>query len=85
MPANTRNKTNSMSASSASENDNNNDLNEIEGGLEAVMQTGYQGPDKSSDYTLSILKYAPIFNESEGETHWPRYSEEFRLIVKRFF
>ena len=39
MPANTRNKTNSMSASGASENDNNNDLNEIEGGLEAVMQT----------------------------------------------
>ena len=40
MPANTRNKTNSMSASSsASYNDNNNDLNEIEGGLEAVMQT----------------------------------------------
>ena len=82
MSKNTRSKANSLSASNASES---NDLNEIDGGLEAVMQTGYQGPDKSSDYTLSILKYAPIFNENEGETHWPRYSEEFRLIVKRFF
>ena len=82
MSKNTRSKANSLSASNASEN---NDLNELDGGLEAVMQTGYNGPDKSSDYTLSILKYAPIFNENEGETHWPRYSEEFRLIVKRFF
>ena len=40
MPANTRKKTNSMSASSStSHSDNINDSNEIEGGLEAVMQT----------------------------------------------
>ena len=38
MSKNTRSKSNSLSASNASEN---NDLNEIEGGLEAVMQTGY--------------------------------------------
>ena len=36
MSKNTRSKSNSLSASNASEN---NDLNEIEGGLEAVMQT----------------------------------------------
>ena len=82
MSKNTRSKSNSLSASNASEN---NDLNEIEGGLEAVMQTGYIGTDKISDNTLNFLKYAPIFDESEAETHWPRYSEEFRLIVKRFF
>ena len=40
MPANTRKKTNSMSASSStSHSDNINDSNEIESGLEAVMQT----------------------------------------------
>ena len=26
-----------------------------------------------------------FFYESEAETHWPRYSEEFNLVVKRFF
>ena len=36
MSKNTRSKANSLSASNASEN---NDLNEIDGGLEAVMQT----------------------------------------------
>ena len=86
MPANTRKKTNSMSASlSVSHSDNINDSNENDGGLEAVMQTGYNGPDEISDNTLNFLKYAPIFDESEAETHWPRYSEEFRLVVKRFF
>ena len=36
MSKNTRSKANSLSASNASEN---NDLNELDGGLEAVMQT----------------------------------------------
>ena len=39
MSKNTRSKSNSLSASNASEN---NDLNEIEGGLEAVIQTNGQ-------------------------------------------